>query len=158
MVGIRVGIGKVAINAVPMCTNQDIVSIVDIDKSNWNVKYLSYAIQSKANILHSRKRGATITGITTKELKALNIPVLPIAQQLELVRMLDSIKLLELNAKQGLSLIDNLVKSRFIEMFGDPCDPGSSSAKNRIDSFCELRIGPFGSALHKEDYKRAGTL
>lgn len=113
MVGIRVGVGKVAINAVPMCTNQDIVSIVDIDKSNWNVKYLSYAIQSKANILQSRKRGATITGITTKELKSLNIPVLPIAQQLELVRMLDSIKLLEFNAKQGLSLIDNLVKSRF---------------------------------------------
>ena len=111
MVGIRVGVGKVAINAVPMCTNQDIVSIVDIDKSNWNVKYLSYAIQSKASILQSRKRGATITGITTKELKALNIPVLPVAQQLELARMLDSIKLLELNAKQQLSLIDDLVKS-----------------------------------------------
>ena len=129
MVGIRVGIGKVAINAVPMCTNQDIVSIVDIDKSNWNVKYLSYTIQSKANILHSRKRGATITGITTKELKALNIPVLPIAQQLELVRMLDSIKLLELNAKQGLSLIDNLVKSRFIEMFRDPVENDSKLPK-----------------------------
>lgn len=41
-------------------------------------------------------------------------------------------------------------------MFGDPCDPGSSSAKNRIDSFCELRIGPFGSALHKEDYITGG--
>lgn len=57
-----------------------------------------------------------------------------------------------------LGLMDDLVKSRFIEMFGDPCDPGSSSAKSRIDSFCELRIGPFGSALHKEDYKRADTL
>ena len=41
-------------------------------------------------------------------------------------------------------------------MFGDPCDPGSSSAKSRIDSFCELRIGPFGSALHKEDYITGG--
>lgn len=136
MVGIRVGIGKVAINAVPMCTNQDIVSIVDIDKSNWNVKYLSYAIQSKANILHSRKRGATITGITTKELKALNIPVLPIAQQLELVRMLDGIKLLELNAKQGLSLIDNLVKSRFIEMFGDPVANTMEWKTSPVDEIC----------------------
>ena len=57
-----------------------------------------------------------------------------------------------------LTYLNSLVKSRFIEIFGNSCDPGSSSAKNRIDSFCELRIGPFGSALHKEDYKRAGTL
>ena len=55
-----------------------------------------------------------------------------------------------------LTYLNSLVKSRFIEMFGDPCDPGSSSAKNRIDSFCELRIGPFGSALHKEDYITGG--
>lgn len=55
-----------------------------------------------------------------------------------------------------LTYLNSLVKSRFIEIFGDSCDPGSSSAKNRIDSFCELRIGPFGSALHKEDYITGG--
>ena len=59
-------------------------------------------------------------------------------------------------AKALLTYLDFLVKSRFIEMFGDPCDPGSSSAKSRIYSFCELRIGPFGSALHKEDYMTGG--
>ena len=59
-------------------------------------------------------------------------------------------------AKALLTYLDSLVKSRFVEMFGDPCDPGSSSAKSRIDSFCELRIGPFGSALHKEDYITGG--
>ena len=55
-----------------------------------------------------------------------------------------------------LTYLNSLVKSRFIEIFGNSCDPGSSSAKNRIDSFCELRIGPFGSALHKEDYITGG--
>lgn len=52
-------------------------------------------------------------------------------------------------ANRQLGQLDSLVKSRFVEMFGDPCDPGSSSAKNRIDSFCELRIGPFGSVFTK---------
>lgn len=55
-----------------------------------------------------------------------------------------------------LTYLNSLVKSRFIEIFGNSCDPGSNSAKNRIDSFCELRIGPFGSALHKEDYITGG--
>lgn len=54
--------------------------------------------------------------------------------------------------------LDLLVKSRFVEMFGDPCDAGSSSGfpRRRIETFCELRIGPFGSALHKEDYITGG--
>ena len=59
-------------------------------------------------------------------------------------------------AKALLTYLNSLVKSRFVEMFGDPMRSWSSSAKSRIDSFCELRIGPFGSALHKEDYITGG--
>ena len=75
------------------------------------------------------------------------------------VRQVQALERIESQIEQARALLiylNSLVKSRFIEMFGDPCDPGSSSAKNRIDSFCELRIGPFGSALHKEDYITGG--
>ena len=70
--------------------------------------------------------------------------------------LFDSIDAQIKQARDQIANLDSLVKSRFVEMFGDPCDPGSSSAKIRIDSFCELRIGPFGSALHKEDYITGG--
>ena len=59
-------------------------------------------------------------------------------------------------AQRSLAALDSLVKSRFVEMFGDPCDSKSVKRSSRIDSFCELRIGPFGSALHKEDYVSDG--
>lgn len=75
------------------------------------------------------------------------------------VRQVQALERIESQIGQARALLiylNSLVKSRFIEMFGDPCDPGSSSAKNRIDSFCELRIGPFGRALHKEDYITGG--
>lgn len=75
------------------------------------------------------------------------------------VRQVQALERIESQIGQARALLiylNSLVKSRFIEMFGDPCDPGSSSAKNRIDSFCELRIGPFGSALHKEDHITGG--
>lgn len=75
------------------------------------------------------------------------------------VRQVQALERIESQIGQARALLiylNSLVKPRFIEMFGDPCDPGSSSAKNRIDSFCELRIGPFGSALHKEDYITGG--
>ena len=37
-------------------------------------------------------------------------------------------------------------------MFGDPIDEQSKWPRKPIKDFCELRIGPFGSALHKQDY------
>ena len=130
MVGIRVGVGKVAVNTVRMCTNQDIVSIVGVDSDIWNIQYLSYAIQSNSSLLQSHKRGATITGITTKELKQLAIPFLPMEQQLSLVNLLNCIKRSGAKAERQLSHLDTLVKSRFIEMFGGLGSDGLRSLKD----------------------------
>lgn len=91
-----------------------------------------------------------------KLLKAATFKTYDTVSQTEIVVRLDSILDQIAQANQQIEQLDQLVKSRFIEIFGDSCDPGSSSAKNRIDSFCELRIGPFGSALHKEDYITGG--
>lgn len=52
--------------------------------------------------------------------------------------------------------LDTLVKSRFVEMFGDPIDTNSTWPRKPIKDFCELRIGPFGSSLHRRDYIEGG--
>ena len=55
-----------------------------------------------------------------------------------------------------LEMLDELVKSRFVEMFGDPIDESSPWPKLAIKDFCTLKIGPFGSSLHKQDYITGG--
>lgn len=119
MVGIRVGVGKVAINAVPMCTSQDIVSITGIDTDQWNKEYISLALQYKAPILASQAQGATITGITSKTLKSITIPVLALSSQNVVVSQLRGIDRQIACAKKRLEFLGILVKSRFAEMFGD---------------------------------------
>lgn len=96
--------------------------------------------------------GTSQPQITKQGLAKIMVPVPSLEEQVMIESKLQSVNSIKEAATHQLSLFDDLVKSRFVEMFGDPCDPGSSSAKSRIDSFCELRIGPFGSALHKEDY------
>ena len=91
-----------------------------------------------------------------KKLIELKLRVPQIEAQTMIADTLDKIVDNQRTLQREIIDLNSLVKSRFIEMFGDPCDPGSSSAKSRIDSFCELRIGPFGSALHKEDYITGG--
>ena len=133
MVGIRVGVGKVAINSVPMCTSQDIVSIIGIDEGQWNKEYISLALQYKAPILASQAQGATITGVTSKTLKSIAIPVLPLASQNAIVSQLRSIEQQIACMTAMLNQLDSLVKSRFIEMFGNP-DENSKSFETKSGS------------------------
>ncbi len=130
MVGIRVGVGKVAINSVPMCTSQDIVSIIGVDERQWNKEYISLALQYKAPILASQAQGATITGITSKTLKSITIPVLSLVSQNAIVSQLRSIEQQIAYTKVMLEQLDSLAKSRFVEMFGGLDSEGSRSLKD----------------------------
>ena len=58
--------------------------------------------------------------------------------------------------KQLLQLTDELVKSQFIEMFGDPVKNEKGWPLVRLDELAEVKIGPFGSLLHREDYIEGG--
>lgn len=51
---------------------------------------------------------------------------------------------------------DELIKSQFIEMFGDPVKNEKGWQLVRLDELAEVRIGPFGSLLHKDDYIEGG--
>jgi len=54
------------------------------------------------------------------------------------------------------AVLSKLVKSRFVEMFGDPASAEAKWPKRKVSEFCELHIGPFGSMLHKSDYISGG--
>ena len=81
MVGTRVGVGKVAINEVPMSTNQDIISLVGVNELLWSKEYICRLIQSKETYLKSQARGATIKGIKIDVLASLDIPDVPLDSQ-----------------------------------------------------------------------------
>jgi len=120
MIGVRVGIGKVSINKVPMATNQDIVSIEDIDERKIYKPYLVYFIKSKNHLLDTLKRGATIQGININVLKSLTIPLPPLETQKQIAKILDTATELLALQKQQLAELDNLLKSIFYDMFGVP--------------------------------------
>ena len=120
MVGTRVGVGKTAINTVPMSTNQDIVSLIGIDESEWCKSFISKFLQSKRVFLNAQARGATIKGIKIEALANLDIPSISIEKQKLIVKTLDSLQNIILYRKSELLALDDLIKARFVEMFGDP--------------------------------------
>ena len=146
MVGTRVGVGKVAVNSVPMSTSQDIISLLDIDETIWDKEYLCKFISANSAYLNSQARGATIKGIKIDTLASLEVPELPIKKQREINIVLNNVLALIEHRNQQVSKLDELVKSRFIELFGNDDYPSEPLNNNIIEMF----IGPFGSSLKNE--------
>ena len=79
--GTRVGVGKSSINDVDMCTNQDIVAIIGIDETRYSKVFIKHVLDSYQPYFDSIKKGATILGITSDDLKDSLIPDVSIQLQ-----------------------------------------------------------------------------
>ena len=120
MVGTRVGIGKVAINTVEMSTSQDVISLIGIDKDKWYKPYLCKLLLSKKDYFNSQARGATIKGIKIDVVANIDVTEIAYATQRKVAATLNKIDTLIVLRKQQLEKLDELIKARFVEMFGDP--------------------------------------
>lgn len=135
--------------------NQHVFKVVfnklPVDK-RYFIHQARYVINRGAMLAH----GATMRHLTKKVFESLPFSYPNRSEQLTIAKRLDDIQRQIYLAEKQISKLDSLVKSRFVEMFGDPCDANGNRAKVKVASICELRIGPFGSALHKNDYISGG--
>ena len=77
-------------------------------------------------------------------------------KQCEIVDRLKKIENVIDLRKREIVLLDNLIKARFVEMFGDPVSNPYGYDKVALSDLADIKIGPFGSLLHKEDYIEGG--
>ena len=161
MVGTRVGIGKVAVNRVAMSTSQDIISLLEIDEAKWNKDFLCKYLQGKKDFLNSQARGATIKGIKIDVLSQLEVPEISLDEQECISKIFDSVKQVVVSQKQQLQKFDDLIKSRFVELFGDPImNPKGWEVVTIGDITKEVRYGTSKPAVEggKYPYLRMNNL
>lgn len=115
----RTGVGKIAIAGMDLCFSQDITGIIP-NESVIDRKYLYYCLRFNTDYFSSLQRGATIKGITRNVIESLNIPLPPIDSQKHIANTLDKTQEIIDSYKKQLAELDNLIKSVFYEMFGDP--------------------------------------
>ena len=81
-------------------------------------RFLMYQIQNMKDILEKEAKGVAQKGIYLKQVESLSVGIFEYDIQKKIVYQLDGISKLVSLRKQQLSKLDELVKSRFIEMFG----------------------------------------
>lgn len=114
----RAPIGKVAIAGCEMYCNQGFKNLICSDRIN--NRYLYWFLKGNTAYLNSLGRGATFKEISKKIVSDIEINVPEISQQLAAVDALERISEIIRLRKNQLQKLDELIKARFVEMFGDP--------------------------------------
>lgn len=113
----RAPIGKVAIAGIEMYCNQGFKNLVCSD-AIYN-RYLYHFLKGKTSFLNSLGRGATFKEISKNIVEEIQIPLPSLVEQRHIAAVLDKVSELISKRKAQLDKLDELVKSRFVEMFGD---------------------------------------
>lgn len=114
----RAPIGLVAINTVPMATNQGFKSLVPSPKKI-DSKFLYHWLRSNTTYLQSLGNGATFKEISKSIVERIEIPLPSLIEQRRIAAILDKADALRRKRKRALELVDGLSQAVFRQMFAD---------------------------------------
>jgi type I restriction enzyme S subunit len=135
----RAPIGKVAIAGCEMYCNQGFKNLICSDIIN--NRYLYWFLKGKTEYLNSLGRGATFKEISKQIVSEIEIDMPDKELQRNIVLKFETISRIIQLRKQELQKLDELVKARFVEMFGDPFINEKGWKMNTFGDICKVRQG-----------------
>jgi type I restriction enzyme S subunit len=136
-----------------------------VEEPFWNVD-TAFGLQAKREVLLPRylfyfckffdferlNKAVTIPSLTKGDLLKIEIDLPELSKQQEIVNQLMKIEhIIELR-KHELSELDNLIKARFVEMFGDPITNSKELPREKMDKRYFLKAGITTSADDIHEY------
>lgn len=119
---------------------------IEIDK-----EYFCYAIRNSLSSMSQQTHGATMKHITKKDFDNISIPYPDLIEQKKIANNLNIVNKLIMFYEKELILFEQMVKARFIEMFGDPLLNPNGHLKEKIEKHINLLSGyPFKSEQYVE--------
>jgi len=144
----RAPIGKVAIAGCEMYCNQGFKNL--ICSETIDNRYLYWFLKHHKEFLQSLGRGATFKEISKQIVSSIEIDVPDMGIQKEAVRTIEKTSEIISLTKKELMSFDELIKARFVELF-------ENAPTKTVEEVCDsFKIGPFGSALHKNEISKEG--
>ncbi len=155
--------------AVQELTDEGIVSpaykIWDVNAEKVIPLYLEFALRAPRSIEYykSKLRGTTARrrSITDAEFCAMRINCPDLKEQERVIGLVKKTKSIIAKRQQELICLDQLIKARFVELFGSIHDSRfeeKTLPEIVIDDKNAIKRGPFGGALKKEDFVDSGYL
>ena len=142
--------------------NQHIFKVIP-DKAKVHKNYFKYSLGKALNDMECYLHGATMKHVNRKEFLSTKIYVPPLEEQRRIAAILDKADGVRRKRKEAIRLTEELLKSTFLEMFGDPVtNPKGWEIKTiediTVNQKGAIKRGPFGGALKKDIFTQVGFL
>ncbi|MBT9548726.1 MAG: restriction endonuclease subunit S [Candidatus Sericytochromatia bacterium] len=136
----RAPIGHLAIAKKELCTNQGFKTF--LPKPELDSGYLYYALKYYMQEIKNIGRGAIFAEISKSMIENFEIPVPESYEdQIRIATLLSHVEAQIAARKESLKLLDELVKSAFLKMFGDPVKNEKGWEKQPLTTVCILQSG-----------------
>ena len=128
-------------------------------KNHFLPDFLYYFLSSPTtySLFEKLVKGGVVSNLNSDIVKGISVPVPPMAVQEQIVAELDKINEVIADCRELLRNLDALAQSLFYDFFGDPISNPKAWKVKIVKEVAKVKIGPFGSCLHKEDYISGGT-
>ena len=156
LISVRAPIGAINIANEQCCIGRGVAAIRP-NAELISKDFLRHQLCASRNKLEAMGTGSTFKAIGKKALNDLAIAIYPKREQEAIACQFNWVAEQTKVANSQLALLDTLVKSRFVEMF----ERGQRWELRALAECCttpdDIKCGPFGSQLHKEDYISEGV-
>ncbi|MDO4983204.1 MAG: restriction endonuclease subunit S [Eubacteriales bacterium] len=119
LISVRAPIGAMNYAKEACCIGRGLAALTP-DKSKVSSEFIFWLLKGKNAELNSKGTGSTFKAIGRKVLEETLVPDIPLERQTECSEILESVFAVIQTRKQELQKLDELIKARFVEMFGDP--------------------------------------
>ena len=119
LISVRAPIGALNYAKEECCIGRGLAAITP-DRNKVSQDFIYWALKGKKAELNDKGNGSTFKAISRKILEQTMIPDINFEQQHKCAENLEKIYGIIQNRRKELLALDDLIKARFVEMFGDP--------------------------------------
>lgn len=146
----RAPIGLVGIAGMEMCTNQGFKSLVPGEGVDSG--YLYWCMKRMAPRIADLGTGATFKEVSKAVMERVSIPLPPISEQKRIAVVLDKAGAIRRKRQQALALSNEVLRSEFLEMFGDPASNPKKWNRKPISRLARVITGNTPARAQREFY------
>ena len=151
LISVRAPIGAMNYARENCCIGRGLAALTP-DKSKALPEFIFWLLKGKNAELNSKGTGSTFKAISRKVLEEIMIPEISLEKQIEFSEILERVYGVIQARKEELQKLDELIKARFVELFGDPRSNPFGFEKKMLKDTCKVITGNTPSRAIAEYY------
>lgn len=140
LISVRAPIGAINYAKEECCIGRGLAAVTP-DRDKVSPDFVFWFLKGKKEELNSKGTGSTFKAISRKVLEEILVPNVDLKEQSKYAEILEKIYFVQKSQKQELKYLDDLIKARFVEMFGDSASNEKGWKMNTFGDICTVRQG-----------------